>query len=479
MWNKNSSLHSEWQGFLERFFHLKKYGTKPSVEIIAGLTTFFAMAYIVFVNPAILSQTGMPVNAVFIATIIASAVGTLVMGLFANVPYASAPWMGLNAFFTFVLCGSLGYSWQEALAMVFICWIINIIITVTRLRKAIIKSIPQGLQHAVGGGIWLFVAYVWIKNAWLLSFDGGVPSLVAFNTPLILLALFGLILMSILLIRNTKGAIFISIIITTFLSIILALFGLETNMAVQMAIQNGAVSLPNLGEIFAELKMTFWVAVSSGMSSLFHETATLPIILMSIFSLCLGDTFDTIWTFIWTGKKAGIFDTEEEKKLTKEWNFKSRMDRALFADSIATSIGALVWTSNTTTYVESVAGIWAGWRTGLTAVVVAILFLFSIFLAPLFDFVPIQATAPALILVWVMMTASFKHIKRDELKEAMPAFFTAVMMCLCYNISYGIGFGFVFYCLTMTVQGKAKEVSPLIWVIMGLFILNFVVLAVI
>ncbi len=482
---------------MEKFFQLKKYGTKPSTEIIAGLTTFFAMAYIIFVNPAILSQTGMPSWAVFLATIIASVVGTLIMWFYANVPYASAPGMWLNAFFTFVICGALNYTWQQGLAMVFVCGLINVLITVTKLRKEIIKNIPQSLQYAIGGGIWVFVAYVGIKNAGLLSFTANpgtytmlwdtvnatsaiVPSLATFNTPGVLLSVFGLLLMSILVIRETKGAIFISIMVTAFLSIILACFGLETNIAVQEAITHGSLDIPSLSSIFSELKITFWAAFwSEGLGSLFHNFSALPVILMSIFSLSLGDTFDTIWTFIGTGKRTGIFDNDEEKKLTQEGNFKSRLDRALFADSVATSIGAIVGTSNTTTYVESVAGIWAGGRTGMTAVVVALLFLLSIFLAPVFDFIPTQATAPALILVGIMMTASFKHIKWDNITEAIPAFFTAIFMAFCYNISYGIGAGFIFYCLSKLATGKSKEVSPLIWVVTGLFILNFVVLAVI
>lgn len=284
--------------------------------------------------------------------------------------------------------------------------------------------------------------------------------------------------MSILVIRKTKGGIFISIIITAVVSIILALFGRDTNPAVREAIQFWAVSLPNLWEVFADLGTTFGAAFwPEGMWKLFGESSTMLIVIMSIFSLCLWDTFDTIWTFIWTGKRAWIFDTEEEKNLSAQWPFKSRMDRALVADSVATSIWAIVGTSNTTTYVESVAGIGAGGRTGMTAVVVALLFLLSVFLAPVFDFVPTQATAPALILVWIMMTGSFKKIKREEIEESIPAFFAAVLMCLCYNISYGIGAGFVFYCLSMITQGKRKQISPLIWIVTTLFILNFIVLA--
>lgn len=464
---------------MEKFFHFKKYGTKPAVEIIAGLTTFFAMAYIIFVNPEMLSQTGMPKEAVFLATIIASAVGTLIMGLYANVPYATAPGMGLNAFFTFVICFGLGYTWQQALAMVFICGIINIIITVTKLRKTIIISIPDSLKNAIGGGIWIFIAYIGIKNMGLLSFASGVPELVALNTPSLLLAIFGIILMAVLVVRKVKGGIFLAILWTTLVSIIFALCGFSTN-AEMTAVMDGTLVRSSVGNAFSQLWTTFLAAFSSaGIGSLFSNRATLPIILMTIFSLCLSDTFDTIGTFIGTGRKSWIFDDEDYKALTDGSGLNSRMDKALFADSIATSIGAVFGTSNTTTYVESAAGIGAGGRTGLTSVVIAVLFLLSIILAPVLNFVPTEATSPALIIVGIMMLSSFINIKRDDIAEAIPSFFVAIFMALAYNISYGIGAGFIFYCIVKLATGKAKEIHPVIWVSAILFILNFVVLAIV
>jgi len=237
---------------MEKFFQFKKYGTTFSIEVIAGLTTFFAMAYIIFVNADILSQTGMPKEAVFLATIIASAIGTLIMGLFANVPYASAPGMGLNAFFTFVICFGLGYSRQEALAMVFISGIINIIITVTKLRKLIITTIPEGFKNAIGGGIGIFIAYVGIKNVGLLSFSEGVPALVALNTPSLLLAIFGILLMVVLVVRNVKGGIFLAILGTTIVSILLALFGFSTNIEMTNVLQ-GTFSRSSVSNAFSQL----------------------------------------------------------------------------------------------------------------------------------------------------------------------------------------------------------------------------------
>ncbi|MFT4145239.1 MAG: NCS2 family permease, partial [Mobilitalea sp.] len=405
---------------MEKFFKLKEHGTTVSTEVIAGLTTFFAMAYIIFVNPQMLSQRALdasgqvvyeliPYGAVFLATIIAAVIGTLVMGLFANVPYAQAPGMGLNAFFVYTVVYALGFSWKQALAMVFLCGVINIIITVTKLRKLIIKAIPTSLQHAIGGGIGVFIAYIGIKDAGLLSFtsdpgkyallDSGtvianssaVPALVKLNEASVLLALIGIVITFILLVKKVKGSIFISIVVTTIIGIPM-----------------GVVDLSNIGattglsESFTALGTTFGAAFGKeGLLSFFDDPAKIPLILMTIFAFSLSDTFDTIGTFIGTGRRSGIFDANDEKALESGSGFKSKMDKALFADSIATSVGAVFGTSNTTTYVESAAGIEAGGRTGLTAVVTAICFLLSIFAAPIVGIVPMAATAPALIAVGI------------------------------------------------------------------------------
>ncbi|MDF2942738.1 MAG: xanthine/uracil permease family protein [Herbinix sp.] len=472
---------------MEKFFKLKAHGTNVSTEIVAGMTTFFAMAYIIFVNPQMLSMTGMPYGAVFLATIISAVVGTLVMGLFANVPYAQAPGMGLNAFFVFTVVFALGFKWQQALAMVFLCGIINIIITVTKLRKLIIKAIPESLQHAIGGGIGIFIAYIGIKDAGLLSFtsdpgknivlgDGTViadssivPALVKFNNPAIILALIGIIITFVLLILKVKGAIFISIIATTLIGMPMGVVHLDSL---------GATA--GLSDSFSQLGQTFGAAFGKeGMQSFLADPAKIPLILMTIFAFSLSDTFDTIGTFIGTGRRSGIFDAADEKALQDGNGFKSKMDKALFADSIATSIGAIFGTSNTTTYVESAAGIEAGGRTGLTAVVTALLFVASMFLAPFVGIVPMQATAPALIAVGIMMLASFKDVKWTDLEDSIPAFFAAIFMAFCYSISYGIAGGFIFYCIIKVIKGKSKEVSPVLWVATALFILNFVILAII
>ena len=477
------------------FFNLKGNNSSVGKEFMAGLTTFFAMAYIIMVNPGVLSQTGMPWGAVFLATIISSVIGTLVMGLFANVPYAQAPGMGLNAFFTYTVCFGLHFTWQQALAMVFICGLVNILITVTKVRKMIIQSIPELLQHAIGGGIGIFIAYIGLKNAGILQFavDGGnytsadgksaianiaktaitansgaVPELVKFNTAGVLLALLGVVLTIILLVKKVPGAILISIAAITILGIPAGISNFSST---------STISFP---EAVSQLPTTFGAAFGSqGMGSLFSDPSKIPLVIMTIFAFCLSDTFDTIGTFIGTGRKSGIFSEQDEWAMENSNGFRSKMDRALFADATATSIGSIFGTSNTTTYVESAAGIGAGGRTGLTSVFVAALFVLSAFAAPILSGVPSAATAPALIAVGIMMISSFSEIKWDDFAEAVPAFFGGIFMALCYSISYGIAFGFIFYCIVETVRGKAKKVSPIIWVVSGLFVLNFIVLAII
>lgn len=477
---------------MEKFFKLKEHKTTVSTEILAGATTFFAMAYIIFVNPSMLSQTGIPYGAVVLATIFASITGTLVMALFANVPYAQAPGMGLNAFFTFTVCGALKFSWQQALAMVFLCGVINVLITITKVRKLIIKSIPVSLQNAIGGGIGVFIAYIGIKNAGLLSFtsdpgsyislgDGNpatttiitnssiVPALVDFNTKAVIYAVICLVIMAIMVVKNVRGGIFLSIVISAVIGIPFGMLDLS-----------GIGFAEGLQQSFTELGTVFGAALGKdGMLSLFNDPSRIPLVLMTIFAFSLSDTFDTIGTFIGTGRRSGIFSDADIKALENSSGFKSKMDKALFADSVATSVGALFGTSNTTTYVESAAGIGAGGRTGLTSLVTSILFALSIFLTPVVGAIPAQATAPALIIVGVMMLSSFASIKWSEMDEALPAFFAAIFMGFCYSISYGIAAGFIFYCLVKLVRGKAKDVHPILWVSTGLFVLNFIVLAVI
>ncbi len=463
---------------MNRFFRLKENGTTVGTEVMAGITTFFAMAYIIVVNPSILSQSGMEWGAVFLATIIASVIGTLIMGLVANVPYAQAPGMGLNAFFVYTVCFGLGFTWQQALTMVFICGLINIFITVTKIRKYIIKAIPLSLQHAIGGGIGLFIAYIGLLNIDVISFTGAavgedgatvvtsgiVPELAKLNSPALWLFLIGLVLIIALEVMKVKGGILIGIVVTTIIGI-------------PMGVTHTGDSI-SFAEACAALPQTFGaIFTNEGFGSLFSDPAKIPLVLITIFSFSLSDTFDTIGTFIGTGRRSGIFSEEDERALETNTGFKSKMDRALFADATATSIGAIFGTSNTTTFVESAAGIGAGGRTGLTSVVVALCFIASAFLSTFISAIPYAATAPALVVVGILMVSSFADIKWTDLEEAVPAFFAGLFMALCYSISYGIAFGFITYCLVKICTKKAKEVHPILWCATFLFILNFVLLA--
>lgn len=463
---------------MEKFFHLKENGTNVSTEITAGLTTFFAMSYIIVVNPMILSQTGMPKGGVFLATIIAAIIGTLVMGLFANVPYAQAAGMGLNAFFTYTVCFGLHFTWQEAMCMVFLCGLINIIVTVTKIRKMIIRAIPTSLQHAIGGGIGLFVAYVGIMSVGLITFTSkdpaaaakskptaAIPGLAVINNPVLWLFLIGLVLAIVLTVLKVRASLLITIIATSLIGIPLSLTSL-----------NNAVSVT---DAFAQLPTTFGAIFGpQGFPALFSNPARIPLVLVTIFAFSMSDTFDTLGTFIGTGRRTGIFSEADEKALENGSGFSSKMDRALFADSIATSVGAICGTSNTTTYVESAAGIGAGGRTGLTSVVVSVCFALSIVLAPLASAVPAAATAGVLVVVGCMMASSLKEIAWDDISEAIPAFFAAVFMAFSYSISYGIAAGFIMYCLVMTCKKRAKDVHPMLWIVSLLFILDFVANAV-
>lgn len=469
---------------MEKYFQLKKAGTTVKTEVMAGLTTFFAMSYVIFVNPAMLSQTGMPQAGVFMATIIASIAGTLVMGLFANVPYAQAPGMGLNAFFTYTVCFKLGFTWQEALALVFICGLINVLITVTKIRKHIVVSIPKSLQNAIGGGIGCFIAYLGVKNAGLLNFtaDPGtyivtdsqtvianasiVPGLVKFDSPAIILGIVTLIITLILIVRKSKFAVIGGILAGTILAIP---FGVTNLREINLAF--------DFESLFSGLGTTFGAAFGSeGLLKLFRDPARYPLIFMTVFAFSLSDTFDTLGTFIGTGRRSGIFSAEDEANMLNSSGFKSKLDKALFADSVATSIGAVFGTSNTTTYVESAAGIGAGGRTGLTSVVTSICFLLAICFAPIVGIVPAQATAAALICVGIMMAASFADIDWSDFTVSAPAFVSAMFMVFTYNIAYGIAFGFFTYCLVKIATGKFKEIHPVIAVSSILFLMNFVIM---
>ncbi len=449
--------------YIERRFGIRAAGSNIRTEVFAGITTFFAMSYILFVNPSILADSGMEWGAVFLATIIASVIGTLVMGLVANVPYAQAPGMGINAFFSYTVCAGLGFTWQQALSIVFICGLLNILITVTKIRKYIIRSIPLGLQHAICGGIGLFVAYIGFLNVGLIDFSSGVPAISELNHPTLWVFLIGLAIAVILMVLNVKGALFISIFATTLIGVP---FGV-TNLGQTISFTEACHALP-----------TTFLAIfkEGGILSLFSDISRLPMVLVVIFAFSIMDTFDSIGTFIGTGIRTGIFNAEDEVNAETSHGFKTRFDKALFADATATSIGALFGTSNTTTFVESATGIGVGGRTGFASVITSLCFILAAFLSTFVSAVPAAATAPVLVLVGILMTSSFKDINWGELDEAIPAFFTGIFMSFCYSISDGIAAGFIFYCLVKISRKKFREIHPVIWVCTALFMMNFILL---
>ena len=402
---------------LNKIFKLKDNKTKVSTELLAGLTTFMAISYIIFINPKILSMTGMDYNAVYVATILASALGTFLIGIIANVPYVQSAGLGLNALFTFTICGTLGFTWQQALAMVFICGVINVLITLTSIRKKIIKAIPEFMQEAITVGIGLFITYIGLKSSGLLEFSVSavnsvgialgadvVPQLATFSTSNIILALIGLIITAVLVSKKVKNSYLISILLTSILGIFM-----------------GVTKLPDFstGNLIPSLDPTF---LKLDFVGLFTAKAGLVVVIMTIFTLVISDLFDTIGTFIGTGKKSGIF------KMDKEGNMPKNLERALVCDSATSIFGALLGTSNVTTYVESSVGIEAGGRTGLTAVSAALCFILSLFLAPIVKVVPMEAIAPVLIFVGLSMIENIVKIDWKDKLIAIPAFFIVIMM---------------------------------------------------
>ncbi|SES87817.1 putative MFS transporter, AGZA family, xanthine/uracil permease [Natronincola peptidivorans] len=438
---------------LEKMFKLKENNTDVKTEIIAGITTFVTMAYILFVNPDILSVAGMDFNAVFLATCLSAAIGTFIMGFYANLPFAQAPGMGLNAFFTFGVVLGLGYTWEQALAAIFISGLLFILLTITGTRTAIVEAIPDSLKHAIGGGIGLFIALIGFKNAGIVvPYEATLVTLGSFQDPKVLLSVIGLVITGILMAKRVKGAILIGIISTMLIGI-------------PLGVTNTAVALDFNFDITPTLfKMDFPGLLNIGEAGI---VGALTSVLTVVISFSLVDMFDTIGTLIGTGAKAKMLD--EKGRLPN-------MNKALMADAVATSAGAVLGTSTVTTYVESAAGVAEGGKTGLTAVTTGILFLCAIVLAPFALMVPQQATAPALIIVGVLMMGAVREINFDNFEEALPAFFTIALMPFSFSIANGIAAGFIFYALVKVALGKAKEVHPAIYILAILFILRFTIL---
>ena len=438
---------------MEKLFKLKANGTNVRTEIVAGLTTFFAMAYIIFVNPTFLGQTGMPVNAVMLSTCLAATLGTWLIGWPTNYPLAQAPGMGLNAVFTYTLCFGLGLSWQASLAAVFIAGIFFMILTVTGARKAIVDAIPLGLKKAISAGIGFFIALIGLNNAGLLSSTTGtIIGMGALNVPTTVLALFGIVLTIVLVVTKVPGALFVSIIGTS-------IVGAVTQFAfdIPMGIVLPESWMPTLD--FSTIGAAF-----TGFGELF--AAPIASLLSVLITLVLVDMFDTIGTLIGAANKAGFLD--ENGNLPK-------VEKAMLADAVATSAGAVLGTSTVTTYVESTAGISAGGRTGLTSTVTGLCFLIAMFFSPVLGLIPGAATAPVLVIVGVMMASALKEIDWSDISVAIPAFFTVIGMPLFYSITDGIAFGFITFVIVKIDSKKIKEIHPIMFAVVALFLLKYVI----
>lgn len=451
---------------LEKLFKLKENKTTVRTEVIAGLTTFMTMAYILAVNPSILSASGMDPQAVLIATALASFIGTICMALFANYPFALAPGLGLNAYFAYTICGSMGYSWQIALFAVFVEGIIFILLSLTNVREAIFNAIPLQLKKGVSVGIGLFVAFIGLQNGGIIvNNDSTLVSIVDFTKDFhtagicALLAVIGTFIIAILYVKRVRGSILIGILATWILGIICQLTGLYT-----VTPEAGFYSLIpawsnfNLG------------AISSVFGQCFKaDFSTLRIFdfIAIVFSFLFVDIFDTIGTLIGCATKACMMD--KDGKLP-------RIKQALLADAVATTAGAVLGTSTTTTFVESSAGVAEGGRTGLSSVVTGLLFLAAIFLSPIFIAIPGFATAPALLFVGFLMISAVVDIDFSDYTEAVPAYLALIAMPLTYSISDGIAAGVISYVVINLVCGKAKKITPLMYVLAVLFIAKFIFL---
>ena len=451
---------------LEKLFKLKKNDTTVKTEVIAGLTTFMTMAYILAVNPSMLNATGMDTNAALIATALAAFIGTLAMAFLANYPFALASGMGLNAYFAYTVCGSMGYSWQVALLAVFAEGIVFIALSLTNVREAIFNAIPLTLKHGVSAGIGLFIAFVGLQGAHLVvNSDSTLTTTVDFagnfHTEGIcaVLAIVGLFITIVLYIKGFKGAILIGIIATWILGMIMQAVGVY-----RVDVEGGFYSLfPNLAFVdLTDLGKTFGQCFRADLSGV--SVINFIVVLLSFLFV---DIFDTLGTLVGVATKADMLDSDGKLP---------RIKQALLADAIATSAGAIIGTSTTTTYVESSAGVAAGGRTGLSSVVTGLLFLVSIFFAPIFTAIPGFATAPALIFVGFLMVSSVIKIDFSDLTEAVPAYLCMLAMPLMYSIAEGIAMGVVSYVVINLLCGKAKKITPLMYVLAVLFICKYIFL---
>lgn len=428
---------------MENYFKLKENGTTFKTEILAGITTFMTMAYILVVNPGILSQGGMDFGAVFTATALSAAIATMLTGLYAKLPFAQAPGMGLNAFFAFTIVKQMGYSWEFALTAVFLEGIIFILLTAFNVREAIVNSIPNNIKKSISVGIGLLIAFIGLDNAHVVIHpkDGGtIVALGNITSGDALLAIIGILITGILLAKNIRGALLIGIVITTLIGIPMGITRVPTSFFSMP---------PSLSPIFLKFE---W-----------HNIFT-PNMFIALFTLLFMDMFDTVGTLVGVATKAKMLDKNGNVPRVKE---------ALFCDAIGTTLGACLGTSTVSTFVESASGVAEGGRTGLTAVSTATMFLIALFISPLFIMIPAPATAPSLILVGLFMMSPIKEIELEDFTEAIPAFLTIIMMPLSYSISDGIVFGVVSYIVIKTLTGKVKDVSLTTFIVVALFVLKF------
>lgn len=425
---------------LEKYFQLAHHNTTIKTEVLAGFTTFLTMAYIIFVNPDILSAAGMPKDSVFVVTCLAAALGSLIMGLYANYPIALAPGMGLNAYFAFAVVGGMGYTWQVALGAVFISGILFVIVSLFRIREAIVNSIPRSLKFAISAGIGLFLALIGLKNAGIVVDNPAtLVGLGDLHKGSVLLAIGGFIAIIVLEQRKVPGAIIISILGVTLTSILLGLSNFSGIISAPPSI------MPTL------MQMDVMGALNVG-------------ILSVVLTFFMVELFDATGTLVGVCHRAGLLD--KDGKLP-------RLKKALLADSGAIVAGAMLGTSSTTAYIESAAGTSVGGRTGLTAVVVALLFIAAIIFSPLAGSVPAYATAPALCYVAVLMVRGLGEIDWDDLTESAPAAVTAIAMPFTFSIAHGIAFGFITYTAIKLLSGRHRDLTPMVVVIALLFVLKF------
>lgn len=451
---------------IEKLFKLKQNNTDVKTEAIGGITTFMTMAYILAVNPSLLSASGMDATAVLIATCLASFLGTVCMALMANYPFALAPGMGLNAYFAFTVCGAMGYSWQIALFAVFVEGIVFIILSLTNVREAIFNAIPSGLKKGVSAGIGLFIAFVGLQGAKLIVHsDSTLVTYVDFTADFstqgisAVLALVGLMITAVLYVKQVKGSILIGIVATWVLGMLCQLLG---------------IYVPNVEAGYYSLYPTFAITDFSALGKTFGQcfnfdfaSINIKDFLVIMIAFLFVDMFDTIGTLVGVATKADMLDRDEKLP---------RIKSALMADAIATCAGAVFGTSTTTTFVESSAGVGAGAKTGLASIVTGLLFVVAIFFAPIFTAVPGFATAPALIFVGFLMVSSILKVDFEDLTEAVPAYLCMLAMPLAYSISEGITIGVISYVIINVCCGKAKKVKPLMYILALLFIFKYILL---